>query len=53
MTVTNVHYQDGLVVTGANVTLRNCKITGGGYFGVEADNATGLTMDRCTVIGDA
>ena len=52
-TVLNTHFDGGIIVNPAatNFTLRNCKITNGDYYGVEADNATGLTMDRCTVIG--
>jgi hypothetical protein len=52
-TITNIHYTDGIVVGpyAPNMTFRNCKITGGDFYGVEADNSNGLTMDYCTVIG--
>jgi len=53
VTVTNTHFNGGIVVnpSATNLTLRNCKITNGDYYGIEADNSVGLTVDRCTVIG--
>jgi len=51
VTITDVRYDDGVIITGNNVTLRNCWVNNGGYFGIEADTTLGLTVDRCTVVG--
>jgi hypothetical protein len=42
---------EALIVTAANVTIRNC-VLNAGYFGVDADGAgSGLTVEDCTIIG--
>lgn len=37
-----------ITVHAANVIIRNCHFTGGGYFGVDAEGATGLLVEDCT-----
>jgi hypothetical protein len=41
----------GALVAGNNVTIKNCKLTGTGSWGVDADGKTGLKVLNCTFVG--
>jgi Right handed beta helix region len=40
-----------LRVTGDNVVIKNCIITFNGYWGVDAEGATNITIQNCDIIG--
>src|SRR5262245_39356067 len=41
----------GLVVTGDNVTFKNCRIIYNGWWGIDAGTAKNLTVQDCDIIG--
>jgi len=51
VTLQNLDIIGTLRVTGANCKLINCRITYDGWWGVDADGASGLYIEHCDVIG--
>jgi hypothetical protein len=51
VTITRKNFNDTLVVSGSNCTITDCYFDAGSGWGIDADGATGLTVDHCTITG--
>jgi pectate lyase len=49
--IENKTINGGITVKASNVTIRNCKIQGFGWWGVEGENSPNIRIERCTFVG--
>ena len=49
--ISGLDIRGGIIIDADNVVIKNCKITFGGYWGVDAEGAKNVTIQDCDIIG--